>query len=198
MRYYEMLYIVSSNLEDDGLDKTMSEIKEELEKTKSKVINHRVWGKKRLAYQINNQKYGSYILMEYEGGDPSKMIEYDTWMKLNNVVLRHMIVALKEKPEAFVEEVKKELPSEEKSKTKEKVLTEESDSNSELSEKKEISEEVAKEEVAKEEVAKEEAAKEEVAKEEVAKEEVAKEEVAKEEVAKEEEREDNNSNKEDK
>ena len=93
----------------------MSEIGKELEKTKSKIINHRVWGKKRLAYSIERQKYGSYILIQFEGGDQQKMIEYDTWMKLNNSVLRHMTVLLNDKPEIYVEENKPELESEEDS-----------------------------------------------------------------------------------
>ena len=83
-----------------------------MEKTKSKLINHRVWGKKRLAYPIQKQKYGSYILMQFEGGEKEKMVEFDTWMKLNNTVLRHMTVALSEQPEVYVEEVK-EKPAEE-------------------------------------------------------------------------------------
>ena len=106
MRYYETLYIVNPNLENEALDITMGEIGTELEKTKSKLINHRVWGKKRLAYQIENQKYGSFILLQFEGGEQNQMNEFNTWMKLNNSVLRHMTVALDEKPEIYVEEVK--------------------------------------------------------------------------------------------
>ena len=106
MRYYETLYIVNPNLENEALDITMGEIGTELEKTKSKLINHRVWGKKRLAYQIENQKYGSFILLQFEGGEQNQMNEFNTWMKLNNAVLRHMTVALDEKPEVYVEEVK--------------------------------------------------------------------------------------------
>ena len=94
MSFYETLYIVDPNLENKSLEKTMNEIGKELEKTKSKIINHRVWGKKRLAYSIERQKYGSYILIQFEGGDQQKMIEYDTWMRLNNSVLRHMTVLL--------------------------------------------------------------------------------------------------------
>ena len=114
MSFYETLYIVDPNLENKSLEKTMIEIGKELEKTKSKIINHRVWGKKRLAYSIERQKYGSYILIQFEGGDQQKMIEYDTWMKLNNSVLRHMTVLLNDKPEIYVEEKKPELESEEK------------------------------------------------------------------------------------
>ena len=106
MRYYETLYIVNPNLENEALDITMGEIGTELEKSKSKLINHRVWGKKRLAYQIENQKYGSFILLQFEGGEQDQMNEFNTWMKLNNSVLRHMTVALDEKPEVYVAEVK--------------------------------------------------------------------------------------------
>ena len=68
MSFYETLYIVDPNLENKSLEKTMIEIGKELEKTKSKIINHRVWGKKRLAYSIERQKYGSYILIQFEVG----------------------------------------------------------------------------------------------------------------------------------
>ena len=114
MSFYETLYIVDPNLENKSLEKTMNEIGKELEKTKSKIINHRLWGKKRLAYSIERQKYGSYILIQFEGGDQQKMIEYDTWMRLNNSVLRHMTVLLNDKPEIYVEEKKPELENEEK------------------------------------------------------------------------------------
>ena len=114
MSFYETLYIVDPNLENKSLEKTMDEIGKELEKTKSKVINHRLWGKKRLAYSIERQKYGSYVLIQFEGGDQQKMIEYDTWMRLNNSVLRHMTVLLNDKPEIYVEEKKSELENEEK------------------------------------------------------------------------------------
>ena len=119
MSFYETLYIVDPNLENKSLEKTMIEIGKELEKTKSKIINHRVWGKKRLAYPIERQKYGSYILIQFEGGDQQKMVEYDTWMRLNNSVLRHMTVLLNEKPEIYVEEKKPELEKKEEINLKE-------------------------------------------------------------------------------
>ena len=113
MSFYETLYIVDPNLENNSLEKTMSEIGTELEKTKSKIINHRVWGKKRLAYPIERQKYGSYILIQFESGDQEKMVDYDTWMRLNNSVLRHMTVLLDQKPELYVEEIKPKIENSE-------------------------------------------------------------------------------------
>ena len=104
MSFYETLYIVDPNLENKTLEKTIGEIGKELEKTKAKIINHRIWGKKKLAYPIDRQKYGSFIIMQFEGGDQEKMIEYETWMRLNNSVLRHMTVLLDDKPEVYSEE----------------------------------------------------------------------------------------------
>ena len=108
MKFYETLYIVDSNLESKSLEKEMDDVGKELAKTKSKIINHRVWGKKRLAYAIQRQKYGSYIILQYEGGDLAKMPDFDIWMKLNNSVLRHMTVVLSEKPAVHVAEEKSE------------------------------------------------------------------------------------------
>ena len=104
MRFYETLYIVDSNLENKVLEKAMADIGNELNKTNAKIINHRLWGKKRLAYAIDRQKYGSYIILQFKGGDLDKMPDFDVWMRLNNSILRHITVLLKQKPELYVED----------------------------------------------------------------------------------------------
>ena len=103
MRYYETIYIVDPNLESTILQKTMTEIGQELEKTKAKIINHRDWGKKRLAYQVDKQKYGSFILLQFEIKELSKINDFDSWLKLNSLVLRHMTVSLDQKPDKYVD-----------------------------------------------------------------------------------------------
>ena len=103
MRYYESIYIVDPNLENAILEKTMTEIGQELEKTKAKIINHRDWGKKRLAYQVDNQKYGSFILLQFEVEELSKMNDFDSWLKLNSLVLRHMTISLDQKPDKYID-----------------------------------------------------------------------------------------------
>ena len=132
MRFYETLYIVDSNLENKVLEKAMADIGNELNKTNAKIINHRLWGKKRLAYAIDRQKYGSYIILQFKGGDLDKMSDFDVWMRLNNSVLRHMTVALKEEPEVYVEEEKTvTLDENTESKELEKVDDSKSESESE-------------------------------------------------------------------
>ena len=103
MRYYETIYIVDPNLDNTILEKTMTEIGQELEKTKAKIINHRDWGKKRLAYQVSNQKYGSFILLQFEIKELNKINDFDSWLKLNSLVLRHLTVSLDKKPDKYIE-----------------------------------------------------------------------------------------------
>ncbi len=130
MRFYETLYIVDSNLENKVLEKAMADIGNELNKTNAKIINHRLWGKKRLAYAIDRQKYGSYIILQFKGGDVDKMPDFDVWMRLNNSVLRHMTVALKEEPEVYVEE-EKPVPIDENTESKDLEKVEDSNPESE-------------------------------------------------------------------
>mgnify|MGYP006215824239 CR=1 FL=1 len=103
MKFYETLYILDPNIENKSLDNLMGEVGKELVKTKSKVINHRLWNKKRLAYPIDRHNYGSYVILQYEGGEQEKMVDYDTWMRLNSAILRHITVKLDEKPETHVD-----------------------------------------------------------------------------------------------
>ena len=125
MRYYELIYIVNSNMERKKVDQVMKEIGSRLEDTDSKIINHIIWGKKKLAYVIKGNTYGNYILLHYEGGNIKKLNEFDSWLKLSGLVIRHMIVKLEEKPD-IVEEFEDESsvsefeqkPSEEKGEKK--------------------------------------------------------------------------------
>tara|TARA_B100000579_G_C22095213_1_gene516390 strand:- start:30 stop:449 length:420 start_codon:yes stop_codon:yes gene_type:complete len=99
MNYYEILYIVNPNFERKKIDDAMKEIESRLNKTKSKIINHVIWGKKKLAYPIQNHKYGTYIMAHYNGGDKNALDEFNSWLKLSDLVIRHMIVRLDNEPD---------------------------------------------------------------------------------------------------
>jgi len=122
MRYYELLYIVNSNFERKKIDEAMNEIDSRIKKTKSKIINHIIWGKKKLAYPIQGNKYGTYILVHYQGGDNNKLDEFDSWLKLSDLVIRHMIVRLKVEPDILekVDSEKSDKGNKEENSTKNK------------------------------------------------------------------------------
>ena len=125
MNYYELLYIVNPNFERKKIDDAIKEIESRLNKTKSKIINHVIWGKKKLAYPIQNHKYGTYIMVHYSGGDKNALDEFNSWLKLSDLVIRHMIVHLDNEPD-IIEKTDKNLDLESE---KEKSTTKEEKSN---------------------------------------------------------------------
>ncbi len=100
MKYYEILYIVNPNLEQPRLDEIKKEVAGEVKKLLSAaIINHRIFGKKRLAYQVDKHKYGIYILLHVEAQDNSQLVELNTFFKLNKTVIRHLVIRLDRRPE---------------------------------------------------------------------------------------------------
>ncbi|HBN45544.1 MAG TPA: 30S ribosomal protein S6 [Candidatus Marinimicrobia bacterium] len=104
MRYYETLYILNPNFEQAQVDNIIKEIDEHVSKLSS-VINHRVWGKKRLAYPIDQHKYGIYIILQFETQTTSSLNGFDDFMKLNNSVLRYQTVRLDVRPQELEDEI---------------------------------------------------------------------------------------------
>ena len=100
MRYYESLYIVNPNFEQSRLDKAMKTVSEKISEYGFKVINHFEWGKKRLAYNINEHKYGSYVLLHFETESVENLDRFERFMVLQKSILRNQTVLLDKKPQA--------------------------------------------------------------------------------------------------
>ena len=98
MRYYESLYIVNPNYEQGKLDEVMKTVSEAMSGYGFKIINHFVWGKKRLAYSIQEHKYGSYVLLHFETESSENLDTFERFMVLQKPVLRNQTVVMDEKP----------------------------------------------------------------------------------------------------
>ena len=97
MKYFETLYIVNPNFEQSRLDAIIKDVENNVGKF-SNVIGHNIWGKKRLAYQIDNQKYGTFVLLYFETEEGSRIAGFESYMKLNTSVLRAQTIRLKSRP----------------------------------------------------------------------------------------------------
>ena len=99
MRYYESLYIVNPNYEQNRLDEVMKTVSDKISEYGFKTINHFVWGKKRLAYNIQEHKYGSYVLLHFETESLENLERFERFMVLQKTILRNQTVLLDDKPE---------------------------------------------------------------------------------------------------
>lgn len=99
MRYYELLYIVNPNFEDEKVNGIIEEIGNEINKGKVSIINHHIWGKKRLAFPVKNNKYGIYLLLQFGAENFDFLVEFERSLILNKSVIRHQLVRLDNEPE---------------------------------------------------------------------------------------------------
>ena len=64
MNYYETLYIIHPALESGRLKDIILSIQSMFESKDIKVLGTDLWGKKKLAYLIDKQQYGTYVLVQ--------------------------------------------------------------------------------------------------------------------------------------
>ena len=93
MTFYETIFIVKTDLGDEALAERVAWVTDIIKSNGAEVINVEQWGKKRLAYQVNKQKHGIYVLMHYEG-DPKVVPELERNFKLSEDILKHLTVKL--------------------------------------------------------------------------------------------------------
>ncbi|MFH1213055.1 MAG: 30S ribosomal protein S6 [Candidatus Neomarinimicrobiota bacterium] len=98
MRYYETLFIVNPNIEQEKFMQLIQAVKGEITRLNGAILNFEDWGKRRLAYPIKKHRYGSYILIQLESENISLVKELEGWMRLNQGILAYMTVVLDEKP----------------------------------------------------------------------------------------------------
>ncbi|HCK99806.1 MAG TPA: 30S ribosomal protein S6 [Candidatus Marinimicrobia bacterium] len=99
MRYYENLFIVHPNHEQEKLTNTIEDVKKEISNLKGNILELEDWGKRRLAYPIEKQKYGNYVLIQYESENSKINRELENWMKLRPEILSYLVTSLDKKPE---------------------------------------------------------------------------------------------------
>ena len=75
MNYYETLYIIHPALESGRLKDIILSIQSMFEGVNIEVLSTNLWGKKKLAYLIDKQQYGTYVLVQLKssGEDINKI-----------------------------------------------------------------------------------------------------------------------------
>ncbi|MBI5186840.1 MAG: 30S ribosomal protein S6 [Nitrospinae bacterium] len=93
MVHYECMLILKGDLEEQQVDDMAGTIKGLIEKDGGSVLSLEKLGKKRLAYRVNKNRYGNYILTYFEA-DPEKIKQLDWNFKLNENIAKNMIIKI--------------------------------------------------------------------------------------------------------
>lgn len=93
MRYYESMIIIHPALETNRLKDLIVGIHENLKRKGGTVITTELWGRKRLAYLIDKQKYGTYLLLQFSG-EKVRSTDFNTDLEHDADILAYMTVKI--------------------------------------------------------------------------------------------------------
>ena len=94
MKAYELLFFVDPSLDPETRLAVMKRIETALAEGNGVVDNVDSvdeWGKRKLAYEINDLTDGDYTLINFHA-DPTQIAELDRVLRITDAVVRHMIV----------------------------------------------------------------------------------------------------------
>ena len=100
MKLYEGMFILDPHLKDEELKSLISEIEDEIKKLKGTILESRNLGKKRMAYAINKQPDGYYLIL-YFNLDSLALDTLNQKLRIKERLFRSLILST-------TEELKKE------------------------------------------------------------------------------------------
>ncbi len=93
MRNYQMVFIIHPEFDEDQAAGVIDDVKDLISRNDGKVTKVEPWGLRKLAYPIQKQHEGRYVLMELDL-EPQKIKEIERVLKLMEPVIRQLIVRL--------------------------------------------------------------------------------------------------------
>ena len=90
MREYEVMFIVRP-LEEEQTEAVIAKFEKLINANGGAISKLDRWGKRRLAYEIDDLAEGFYCLIFFSAG-PAAVAELDRVLKITDEILRHMII----------------------------------------------------------------------------------------------------------
>jgi small subunit ribosomal protein S6 len=107
MRQYETMVLLSPDLEEDAVEERISSFEKHITENGGEILEIDRMGKKRLAYEINDQRHGIYFVVTYKSEDEI-IKELERQFTLDENSWRHMTVRM---DEALLRKIEKNIKS---------------------------------------------------------------------------------------
>ena len=88
---YELMLIADPDLDDRALKKLVDQYLETVTNEKGTVDDIDIWGRRKLAYEIDGKNEGSYAVVNYTA-EPATSDELDRLLNLNESIIRTKIL----------------------------------------------------------------------------------------------------------
>jgi len=91
MKAYEMLLLLDPRLEEDAREGVIEKAKGLIAADGGVLDNVDPWGKRRLAFEVDDNTDGDYVLFDFQAS-PDAIAEIDRVLHITDPVLRYMII----------------------------------------------------------------------------------------------------------
>ena len=91
MTSYEILLLLDPELPEERQSEVVARIRELVERGGGTWANQDLWGRKKLAYEIDHKGEGTYHLLTFDS-NPETLDEISRVLKITDGVMRHMAV----------------------------------------------------------------------------------------------------------
>ncbi len=91
MRTYEIVFIAAPNTTEDDLNKLNSQLEHIVADLGGTITKTDVWGRRKLAYNIEKHDEGIYVVLYIEGSG-KEIAEVERRLRVNDLVIRYMTV----------------------------------------------------------------------------------------------------------
>ncbi len=95
MRSYEMMMILRSTLDETAIEGVLEKISAIITSRNGEIAKVEKWGKRRLAYEVNENTDGFYVVMDFKAGNDATT-EVDRVLKITDEVVRFLLVRKEE------------------------------------------------------------------------------------------------------
>ena len=96
MGIYETTYILHPALQEGRLNDIVNTIEKKAVSLGAEILYSDNWGRKKLAYYIDKEKYGTYIFFQYKLSDLNNLKELSGEFEHNPNVLRYLNIKIAE------------------------------------------------------------------------------------------------------
>ncbi len=90
-RSYELMYVLNTRLDEEAQTAVNTKISDTIKKIGGTIDNTEVFGRRRLAYPIQKQTEGLYMITNFQA-DSKSLKELDYMMNITEGLLRHLVI----------------------------------------------------------------------------------------------------------
>ena len=94
MVFYETTYILHSALQEGRLNDIIGAIENKVKSLGAEILYSDNWGRKKLAYLINKEKYGTYIFLQFKLKNSNKLTDLSSEFEHNPNILRYLNIKI--------------------------------------------------------------------------------------------------------